>query len=327
MSRSNEAISVSDLTKIYDGKLVAVDQVSFSVPKGEIFGFLGLNGAGKTSTIKMLATLFPPTSGSINVLGYDSKDQGLEIRKRIGVVQQKESYDRNLTVSASLNLYASLWGISRDSASERVNALLTQFGLTDCKSRKVRWLSFGQRRRLQVARECLHDSSLLILDEPTAGMDVLARHSFLELCREIIKGGKTTIFYTTHIVSEAEYLCDRVAIVDHGKIIALDSPSELKRRYGGFKTVSVVSKDPSDFRKFSNLIDGLPSSIIKSKEIDESGNEIRLLSQDPFKLAYDVSTLLTGKKYDPESISILEPSLENVIVSLLGSQTGNRGEK
>jgi ABC-2 type transport system ATP-binding protein len=319
MNETSAAIEVSDLTKIYNDSLVAVDHINFTVPQGEIFGFLGLNGAGKTTTIKMLATLIPPTSGSIRVLGFDSKTQGLEIRKQIGVVQQKESYDRNLTVSASLRLYASLWGVKEDAAHDRVNSLLSQFGLTDCKSRKVRWLSFGQRRRLQVAREFLHDSKLLILDEPTAGMDVLARHSFLELCKQRIKDRETTIFYTTHIVSEAEYLCDRVAIVDHGKIIALDSPAELKRRYGGFKTVSVVSKDPSDFYKFSNLVDDLPTSIVRSKEIDDSGNEIRLLSQDPFKLAYDVSTLLVKNGYDPESISILEPSLENVILSLLGN--------
>jgi ABC-2 type transport system ATP-binding protein len=319
---SSEAISVTDLTKTYE-KLVAVDHISFSVPPGEIFGFLGLNGAGKTTTIKMLATLIPPTSGSIEVLGYEAKSQGLQIRKRIGVVQQKESYDRNLTVSASLHLYASLWSIPREEAGKRITTLLSEFGLSELKDRKVRWISFGQRRRLQVAREFLHDSSLMILDEPTAGMDVLARHSFLELCKETIKDKKTTIFYTTHIVSEAEYLCDRVAIVDHGKIIALDSPTELKRRYGGFKTVSIVSRNPSDFHKMSALADGLSSSLVKRKEVDDTGNEIRLLSQDPFKLAYDVSTLLESNGYDPESISILEPSLENVILSLLGKPSNN----
>jgi ABC-2 type transport system ATP-binding protein len=319
---SSEAISVTDLTKTYE-KLIAVDHLSFSVPRGEIFGFLGLNGAGKTTTIKMLATLIPPSSGSIEVLGYEAKSQGLDIRKRIGVVQQKESYDRNLTVSASLRLYASLWGIPREEAGKRITALLSEFGLTELKDRKVRWISFGQRRRLQVAREFLHDSSLLILDEPTAGMDVLARHSFLELCKETIKDKKTTIFYTTHIVSEAEYLCDRVAIVDHGKIIALDSPAELKRRYGGFRTVSIVSRNTSDFHKMSDLTDGLPSSLVTRKEVDDAGNEIRLLSQDPFKLAYDVSTLLVSNGYDPESISILEPSLENVILSLLGKPSNN----
>lgn len=317
MLESDEVISANDLTKSFNDNVVAVDHISFSVRRGEIFGFLGLNGAGKTTTIKMISTLIPPSSGSLDVFGFDVKRQGLEIRKRTGVVQQKESYDRNLTVLASLRIYASLWGLSKDSASKRIQTLLSQFGLDEVKDRKIRWLSFGQRRRIQVAREFLHDSSLLVLDEPTAGMDVLARHLFLDFCKETIKDRKTTIFYTTHIVSEAEYLCDRVAIIDHGKIIALDSPQELKRRYGGFKTVSVVAKDVSDLAKFSKLVDGLSSPTVGSKQVDEKSNELRLVSQDPFKLAYDISSLLVSNGYDPESISILEPSLENVILSLL----------
>jgi ABC-2 type transport system ATP-binding protein len=320
MSDSNEAIRAVELTKIYKENLAAVDHVSFSVMRGEIFGFLGLNGAGKTTTIKMLATLIPSTSGSISVFGLDTSKHGLEIRKQIGVVQQKESYDRNLTVLESLRLYASLWGMKKEDASKRIQLQLSESGLEEYKKRKVRWLSFGQRRRLQVAREFLHDTSLLVLDEPTAGMDVLARHSFLDLCRETVKNRKTTIFYTTHIVSEAEYLCDRVAIIDHGKIMVLDSPAELKKRYGGVKTVSVISKDQSDIHKFSNLIDGFSSLSIRNKEVDEKNNEIRLLSPEPFKLAYDVSSLLIANGYDPESISILEPSLENVILSLFNGQ-------
>lgn len=316
MPESRETIRTVDLTKKFND-VVAVDHVSFSVAEGEIFGFLGLNGAGKTTTIKMLATLLPPTSGSIQVFGFDSSRQGLEIRKRIGVVQQKESYDRNLTVLNSLRLYGSLWGIPKDAAAKRIQSLLSQFGLEEFKNRKVRWLSFGLRRRLQVAREFLHDSLLLILDEPTAGMDVLARHLFLDFCKGTIKDRKTTIFYTTHIVSEAEFLCDRVAIIDHGKIIALDSPSELKRRYGGFKTVSIVAKDSADLNRFSSIVDKLPSQSIGAKQIDEENNEIRLISQEPFKLAYDVSSLLVSNNFDPESISIVEPSLENVILSLL----------
>ncbi len=322
MPGPTEAITTNQLTKIYEGNITAVDNLSISVREGEIFGFLGLNGAGKTTTIKMLSTLISPTSGTIKIFGLDVSSHGLDIRRRIGVVQQKESYDRNLTVLDSLKLYSSLWGIPKDTASKRIKSQLTQFGLDEFQKRKVRWLSFGQRRRLQVAREFLHDCSILILDEPTAGMDVLARHSFLDLCKETVKDLKTTIFYTTHIVSEAEYLCDRVAIIDGGKIIALDSPAELKKRYGGVKTVSVISKDPSDLQKFSNLID-TSSLNVRNKEINEKNYEIRLLSHEPFKLAYDISSLLIKNGYDPESISILEPSLENVILTLLENQKSN----
>ncbi|MHB8567208.1 MAG: ABC transporter ATP-binding protein [Nitrososphaerales archaeon] len=310
-----EVISASELTKSY-GDTLAVDHASFSVKSGEIFGFLGLNGAGKTTTIKMLTTLIAPTFGGAKVLGYDISKEGLEIRKRLGVVQQQESYDRNLTVQSSLRLYASIWGLSGEEASRRIKWLYEKFELGDTKKKKIRWLSFGQRRRLQVAREFLHDSSLLILDEPTIGMDVLARHIFLDYIRERARSGGQTIFYTTHIISEAEYLCDRVAVIHRGKIVALDTPKELKKKYADVKSVSVVLRNSSELEKVSTLIEGLEN--VQRRDVIE--NELRLVSQDPFKLASDVSTLLGREGYDAESISIAEPSLEQVIVRLVGEK-------
>ena len=315
-----ESIITEGLSKNY-GTVKAVDNVSFSVRHGEIFGFLGLNGAGKSTTIKMLSTLVPPTIGSARVLGYDIKSDGLEIRKRIGVVQQQESYDRNLTAATSLELYSSLWGIEQKAASEKIDSLLQRFGLKESSNRRIRSLSYGLRRRLQVAREFLHDAELLILDEPTVGMDVLARRSFLDFCKEYAAGGKT-VFYTTHIVSEAEFLCDRIAIIHRGRIIAMDSPSELKKKYGGVKGVSVVLRKYSDVVNLSKALDGIAN--VSTKEVLEDTNEIKIISEDPFKLVYDLSKFFGPNNYEVvESISLTGPSLEEVIVRLVGGGQGS----
>ncbi len=310
------AVEVVDLVRTYSRDVVAVDHATFSVEQGEIFGFLGLNGAGKTTTIKILSTLISPTSGQVRVLGFDVLKEGMEIRRRIGVVQQKESYDRNLTVGASLRIYSSLWGLGKEEAFRRIDFLLEKFGLKELKERKIRWLSFGQRRRLQVAREFLHDSSLLILDEPTAGLDVLARHSFLDFCKEKAKQDGQTIFFTTHIVSEAEYLCDRIAVIHKGRIIAVDTPKELKKNYGGMKNVSVTLRNSSDVPVVEKLAQSMRG--VQRVELLKESSEVRIASEDPFELASDISHQLESSGYETESISIKEPSLEDVIVKLVG---------
>jgi ABC-2 type transport system ATP-binding protein len=315
MTTTDDAIVSDGLSKYY-GDVRAVDDVSFTVSRGEIFGFLGLNGAGKSTTIKMLSTLVAPTKGRARVLGYDVSKDGLEIRKRISVVQQQESYDRNLTVSASLKLYASLWGMDQHEALNKINFLLEKFGLKDSTTRRIRWLSYGMRRRLQVAREFLHDSDLLILDEPTVGMDVLARHTFLDYCRELAEKGKS-IFYTTHIVSEAEYICDRVAVIHHGKMIAMNSPHELKKRYTDVKGVTILLRSSSDASVFFRALDSISKNLSK-KEVVGDSSEIRLITPDPFRLLADLSNLLQSLNLEAESISVTSPSLEEVIVRLVG---------
>ncbi len=314
---TNEVIHADSLTKVYPGGIVGVDHASFTVNRGEIFGYLGLNGAGKSTTIKMLTTLIPPTSGTAHVLGYNITKQGLDIRRRIGVVQQQESYDRNLKVEASLKLYASLWGIASEEADKRINLLVEKFGLNDALKRKIRWLSYGQRRRLQVAREFLHDTELLILDEPTVGMDVLARHAFLEYCKELAKIG-TTVFFTTHVVSEAEYLCDRVAVIHRGKIVALDTPRELKKRYTNIRGVSVLLKSRVEAER---LYADLEPGRLAKKEIVSDASEIRVSSNEPFQVVSDISRLILSKGYDVETVSVTEPSLEDVIVRLVEEAT------
>lgn len=316
----SEVINAKELTKVYSGGVMGVDHASFSVGRGEIFGYLGLNGAGKSTTIKMLTTLISPTSGSAEVLGFDITKRGLEIRRCIGVVQQQESYDRNLKVEASLKLYASLWGIDKVQADRRIKFLIDKFGLNDTLKRKIRWLSYGQRRRLQVAREFLHGAELLILDEPTVGMDVLARHAFLDYCKERARDG-TTIFLTTHIVSEAEYLCDKVAVIHNGRIIAQDTPRELKKKYTDIRGVSIVLRSRTDAERLYGNLD--PTHVVK-KEIVSDSSEIRVSSNEPFQIVNDVSNLILSQGYDVETVSVTEPSLEDVIVRLVGDETRKR---
>ncbi len=317
MSSSN-AIIAKDLTKKYADGVLAVDHASFTVKRGEIFGLLGLNGAGKSTTIKMLSTLVPPTSGSASILGFDVLKDGIEIRKRIGVVQQLESYDRNLTVRSSLSLYANLWDIRRGDILKEIESLTQKFGLRDVLDRKIRWLSYGQRRRLQVAREFLHKSDLLILDEPTVGMDVLARHSFLDYCRETVKEQNKTIFYTTHIISEAEYLCDTVAVIHHGRIIALDSPNDLKKKYTNVHVVSIILRNRADISRLSGDIDKIPL-VQKKEEITDSPG-VRIVTQDPFAFMTEFAKIVESESFEVESLTISEPSLEDVIVQLIGNE-------
>ena len=315
---SGDAIIANDLTKKYAGEVVAIDHASFTVKRGEIFGLLGLNGAGKSTTIKILSTLVPPTSGSASVLGFDILKEGIDVRKRIGVVQQLESYDRNLTVRSSLSLYANLWDLKRSDVRKAINSLAEKFNLQDLLDRKIRWLSYGQRRRLQVAREFLHESDLLILDEPTVGMDVLARHSFLEYCRESAKEQGKTIFYTTHIISEAEYLCDTVAVIHHGRIIALDSPKDLKKKYTNVHVVSIILRNRADILRLSSDLDKIPL-VQKKEEIPDSPG-IRIVTQDPFAFVTEFAKIGESETFEVESLTISEPSLEDVIVQLIGNE-------
>src|SRR2546428_3530254 len=219
-------IEASSLSKSYDG-ILAVDSIDLSVSTGKIFGFLGPNGAGKTTTIKLLTTLIPPTSGTIQILGIDVICHPLEARKRIGVVLQQPSYEPTLSVERSIEKYAMMWNVDRKLQKERVEELLLAFDLQDIRKKKNDDLSIGQRRRVQVAREFMHDMDLLFLDEPTVGLDPSARRGLLDFVKKKVKEG-LTIFFTTHILNEAEYLCDEVAIINKGKIIAVDTPDELK---------------------------------------------------------------------------------------------------
>ena len=230
-------IRVENLRHTYDGKLYALDGVSFTVKKGEVFGLLGRNGAGKSTLIKVLTTLIRPTSGSLSILGMDPLHDGKRIRSRIGVVQQGESFDFT-TVQGNFDVYGVLWGIPKAERVKRREELIKRFDLESIRKKRSFDLSGGQKRRVQVAREMIHDMDVLFLDEPTVGLDVLMRRELLDSIKTEAGKGLTVLF-TTHNLEEADYLCDRIAVVDSGKILAMDTVESLKAQYGGKKTVEV----------------------------------------------------------------------------------------
>ncbi|HIA26295.1 MAG TPA: ABC transporter ATP-binding protein [Candidatus Nitrosopelagicus sp.] len=231
-------ISARSLFKSYDG-INAVDGIDLDVDEGQIFGFLGPNGAGKSTVIKLLTTLIHPTSGKISVLKIDALKEPLKIRKKIGVVLQQPSYEPTLSVEKSLEKYGMMWNLDKKTRNDRTEELLITFNLVEIRKKKNEDLSIGQRRRVQVAREFMHDMDLLFLDEPTVGLDPTARRQLLDFLRNKVKETNLTIFYTTHVLTEAEYLCDNIAIINKGRIVTIDSPNELKNRFGHEKTIKI----------------------------------------------------------------------------------------
>jgi ABC-2 type transport system ATP-binding protein len=309
------SIEASELTMRY-GSLVAVDNVSFKVLKGEIFGFLGPNGAGKTTTIKILTTLIRPTSGKASVLGYDVVSEGGKIRPRIGVVQQDQSYEYALSVEANLNMYGVLWDVPKDERKKRIELLLDKFGLKDARKTAPPELSMGQRRRLQVAREFMHDCDLMFLDEPTTGLDPQARRVTLDFVREKVKNG-VTVFFTTHIMEEAEYVCDRIAIIDHGRILALDTVKNVKQKFGGVGVIYLRFADYSDdvCQRLQSL-SGV-QRIICPQQNDEP---LRVFAEDANALMPKIIEAAAALGVHITELRVEEPSLDDVFVQMVNSK-------
>ncbi|MDP6897831.1 MAG: ABC transporter ATP-binding protein, partial [Candidatus Nitrosopelagicus sp.] len=253
-------IETNNLTKKY-GSSLAVDGIDLEIKSGQVFGFLGPNGAGKSTVIKLLTTLMPPTKGKLSVLGIDAGKSPLEIRKKIGVVLQQPSYEMTLSVENSLDKYGMMWDVDKKTRKQRTEELLTSFGLQEIRKKKNDDLSIGQRRRVQVAREFMHDMDLLFLDEPTVGLDPSARRDLLDFLKKQVQKTGLTIFYTTHVLSEAEYLCDNIAIINKGKILAVDSPNELKNRFGREKTIKINLTKTS--HSITDLLSGIPDCKIE----------------------------------------------------------------
>ncbi|HZC88955.1 MAG TPA: ABC transporter ATP-binding protein [Nitrososphaera sp.] len=307
-------IQVSNLRKSY-GTLSAVDGISFDVDYGMVFGFLGPNGAGKTTTIRVLTTLVPPSSGTVKIFGKEIIRHSKEIKKRVGVVLQEPSFEANLTVERALELYGLMWSVPGEKRRDRVRELVEKFDLESFKNVKNDELSIGQRRRVQVAREFMHDVDLIFLDEPTVGLDPAARRLLLNYVRKHVQQG-LTVFFTTHIMEEAEYLCDEIAIINSGKIIATDTPAGLKQKYGGVKAVEVKLKDSSAQSVISIIrpLDG--SSIIEIPTEDI----IRISSPDAQEMLVKIIESLSKNGVQIESVSINPPTLEEVFLTVIGNE-------
>jgi ABC-2 type transport system ATP-binding protein len=305
-------VLAENLRHSYDRRRFALDGVSFTVRRGEVFGLLGRNGAGKSTLIKAMTTLIRPTSGTLRVLGMDPVHDGQKIRSRIGVVQQGESFDFT-TVQRNLDVYGVLWGIPQAEARRRREALLSKFGLTDVRKRRAFDISGGQKRRVQVAREFMHDMEVLFLDEPTVGLDVIMRRTLLDSVRAEVRRGLTVVF-TTHNLEEADYLCDRAAVIEEGKILVLDSIANLKRLYGGKKTIDLTVGNGSPARFFSTLTERLGPDTT----VTVSGDSAVILTNDPKDALSQIAELSQSLGAQLEWLNVRENTLEDVFLHSVG---------
>jgi ABC-2 type transport system ATP-binding protein len=251
-------IEVKDLVKVYNGTIRAVDGITFEVAEGEAFGFLGPNGAGKTTTISVLTTLLQLTSGSCTVCGYDVVKNPTEVRRSIGLVPQELTVDDDLTGRENMMLQATLYGVEPKIAKDRIDELLALVKLEDSADRMVKTYSGGMRKRLELSEGLIHRPRVLFLDEPTLGLDIQTRTTMWDHIRELKKDSNMTVFMTTHYLEEADALCDRIGIVDQGKIMALDTPHALKASLGG-DVVSLKVSGEADFTEAIRSVSGVLS--------------------------------------------------------------------
>src|SRR5256712_409237 len=236
-------IEVDQITKRF-GDFTAVDGISFSVEHGEIFALLGPNGAGKSTLIRMLTTLLPATSGTATICGHDVVKEADTVRRLIGVIPQAMTSDMELSVEENLLIYAKLYGVPRERRKRLMTDLIDAVELTKWKDKPVKNLSGGMRRRVEVARGLVHEPRVFFLDEPTTGLDPVSRVAVWEMLRQLEENRDLTVLITTHYMDEADKLCDRIAIIDHGKLVALDSPMKLKASISGSNILEVIFPTP-----------------------------------------------------------------------------------
>ncbi len=304
-----DIITTKNLTKKFND-LIAVDDISFTVKKGEIFGFLGPNGAGKTTTIKMLTTLLNPTHGSAEVSDFDIIKERDKVRKNIGVVFQEPALDTELTGEENLDFHARMYGISRDKRKSRIDDVLHLVDLEDKKDVLVKTYSGGMKRRLEIARGLMHYPTVLFLDEPTLGLDAQTRRAIWDYIKKMNKGEGTTIFLTTHYMDEADYLCDRVGIIDQGKILVIDSTTDLKNNVGN----DVITLSCSD-------TDGLIKRLQEEPWIKNTKKHDSFVTLGVKKGEEKIPVIIEiaqGLQIKIKSISVRKPTLDDVFLYYTG---------
>jgi len=299
------AVETEKLTKHY-GELVAVDSLDLSIPEGEIFGLLGPNGAGKTTTLSMLATLLKPTSGTARVNGYDVRKQSDEVRRSIGIVFQDPSSDDVLTGRENLYLHALMFGVPKAERKTRIERVLRLVDLQDRADDIVKKYSGGMRRRLELARGLLHNPRVLFLDEPTLGLDPQTREHIWEYIENLVKTEKVTVIITTHYMDEADQLCNRVAIIDHGQVVALDSPAALKSKIGG-EIIRLRTRKP----QLESLKD-----LDYVLSIDQSGSTLSLTVE---KASTHLQEVL-NRVGEVDSVEVRSPTLNDVFLKFTGHE-------
>ncbi len=305
------SIIVDELEKKF-GDLTAVDRISFSIEEGEIFGFLGPNGAGKSTTVNLLTCQLKHTFGSAKICGLNI-EEAAKIRKIIGIVPQELSLNELLTAEQNMHLYGSLYGVPRKVLKEKSKMLLKAMGLEERKNDLVKNFSGGMKQRLNVILALMHEPKVLFLDEPTTGMDPQARRTIWDFIKELNSKGMT-IFLTTHYMEEADFLCNRVAIIDEGKIKAMNTPKELKRR---LKMEDVIEIQINNDTTLISDIEGV-NGINKAVYMD---GVLKLYITDRDGLLLDIAKALSNRSI--KSIMSVEPTLEDVFISLTGKRLRN----
>ena len=310
----DKAIEVDHIVKKY-GEFTAVDDISFAVDDGETFGLLGPNGAGKSTLIRMMTTLLPITSGVARISGHDVRREPDAARRAIGVIPQALTSDLDLTVEENLNIYAKLYDVPPKERKKNVDELLQLVDLSKWRGAQTKTLSGGMRRRLEIARGLVHSPKIFFLDEPTTGLDPVSRVAVWEMLGNIKSNRRLTILITTHYMDEADRLCDRIAIVDHGKLVALDTPKALKASVPGSNVIEAqFATPPADWEQQLQAL-----SEVTSVQA-EGGNTFRVLTGNGSRTTTELVELAVRSGVEVRSLTVQNTTLDDVFVHYTGRQ-------
>ncbi len=307
-----KAIEAKGLTK-YFGDFLAVDHVSFEVNQGEIFGFLGPNGAGKSTTIRMLTGVSTPTEGSANIMGFDIAKRPVDAKSVMGIVPDISNIYTELTAWENLIFTGKLYGIPKARREESAENLLKRFNLYGRKDEEVEGFSRGMRRRVCIAMALVNDSKVLFLDEPTSGLDVKSVRGIRGMIRELNAEG-LTVFLTTHNIEEASQMCDRIAIINRGKIAVIDTPESIKRALKSRQSVEVAFRETN--KEVQKTLEDLPSVM----ELQKRGDKLRLLTENPTQTLRQLCGVIEERGLEPITLNTLGSSLEDAFLQLTGTE-------
>jgi ABC-2 type transport system ATP-binding protein len=308
------SIEIKFLTKSF-GDVTAVNNISLSVKNGEIFGFLGPNGAGKSTTIMILTTLLKPTSGQALISGFDVATNAKQVRQNIGYVQQETTVDEYLTGRENLLLQAKLNHIPKNEIDKRIDEILTLIELTDKQDKTVVTYSGGMRKRLDIAGGLLHRPKVLFLDEPTVGLDIQTRRKIWQYIKKIHDEFQMTIFLTTHYMEEADQLCDRIGIIDDGKIQVIDSPENLKKAMGN-EVISIIFEEGENRDSFLSELE----KIEFVNKINKDGSKLTLFASNGTEVIPKIFYISSKLNIKITSISLTQPTLDDVFISYTGHE-------
>ena len=308
------SIELKSLTKSF-GDVIAVNDISLSVKNGEIFGFLGPNGAGKSTTIMILTTLLKPTSGQALLSGFDVMTNAKQVRQNIGYVQQETTVDEYLTGRENLLLQAKLNHIPKNEINKRIDEILDLIELTDKQDKPVGTYSGGMRKRLDIAGGLLHRPKVLFLDEPTVGLDIQTRRKIWGYIKKIHDEFEMTIFLTTHYMEEADKLCDRIGIIDGGKIQVIDSPENMKKAMG-HEVISIILEEEKNYNSFLSEL----KKIEFVNKINEDGSKLTLFASNGTEVIPKIFQISSELDIKIISISLTQPTLDDVFISYTGHE-------